>query len=249
MYGAYFGLMQNNLPSTIIFMKTTISMYSDLGTKVYDILKSMIVKGELKPGQKLIQEGLAEALGVSRTPLLQAISKLSKDHYIYTIPRRGSFVKEFTQQEYLDIFDIRGQLEPMGAYYAAEKITEKQIQELQTLLEETSRFVQKEEFSNVLDMFSFDYNFHMQIMRLSGNNFLYDIMKNLNNVLCNSERILKTPKKTLEEHLEIFNALKNHDANGAKELMFHHIHGGARSRLVQLLANQDAALKENKPHA
>jgi DNA-binding GntR family transcriptional regulator len=230
-------------------MEAANSMYGDLGTKVYDILKSMIVKGELKPGQKLIQEDLAEALGVSRTPLLQAISKLSKDHYIHTIPRRGSFVKEFSHQEYLDIFDIRGQLEPMGAYSAAERITEKQISELQSLLDETSRFVQRGEFSDPLDMFSFDYDFHMQIMRVSGNHFLYDIMKNLNNVLCNSERILKTPKKTMEEHQGIFNALKNHDANGAKELMFYHIHGGARSRLAQLLANQDDVLKENEIHA
>jgi DNA-binding GntR family transcriptional regulator len=89
-------------------MGATKTVYDDLGTKVYEILKEMIVKGELKPGQKLIQENLAEILGVSRTPLLQALSKLSKDHYIITVPRRGSFVKEFSNQENLDIFDIRG---------------------------------------------------------------------------------------------------------------------------------------------
>ena len=89
----------------------------------------------------------------------------------------------------------------------------------------------------------------MGIMELSGNQFLHDILKNLNNMLCNSERILKTPRKTLEEHIGILNALKNHDANGAKELMFYHIHGGARTRLAQLLASPQTSQEELTPHA
>lgn len=230
-------------------MEAIKTVYDDLGTKVYDILKEMIVKGELKPGQKLIQEDLADVLGVSRTPLLQAISKLSKDHYIHTIPRRGSFVKEFSPQEYLDIFDIRGQLEPMGAYYAAERITDAEIERLQGLVDQTAEFVGREDFSDPLELFSFDYAFHMDIMSVSGNHFLHDILNNLNNVLCNSERILKTPKKSLEEHIGILNALRNHDANGAKELMFYHIHGGARARLAQLLASQESVAKESRSYA
>lgn len=225
------------------------TVYDDLGTKVYEILKEMIVKGELKPGQKLIQEDLAEILGVSRTPLLQALSKLSKDHYILTIPRRGSFVKEFSNQEHLDIFDIRGQLEPMGAYYAAERISNAEIEQLQSLVDAMADLVDKEENHGSLQIFSLDTEFHMSIMLISGNHFLHDILKNLNIVLCNSERILKTPKKSLEEHIGILNALRNHDANGAKELMFYHIHGGARARLAQLLSNQQSALKENGSYA
>jgi len=225
------------------------TVYDDLGTKVYEILKEMIVKGELKPGQKLIQEDLAEILGVSRTPLLQALSKLSKDHYIITVPRRGSFVKEFSNQENLDIFDIRGQLEPMGAYYAAERISLSEIEHLQSLIDEMADLVKLDENADSLQLFTLDSEFHMNIMLISGNHFLHDILKNLNIVLCNSERILKTPKKSLEEHIGIFNALRNHDANGAKELMFYHIHGGARTRLAQLLANQQSSLKENASNA
>jgi DNA-binding GntR family transcriptional regulator len=209
----------------------------------------MIVKGELKPGQKLIQEDLAEILGVSRTPLLQALSKLSKDHYITTVPRRGSFVKKFSNQEHLDIFDIRGQLEPMGAYYAAERISVAEIGHLQSLIDAMADLIELEDSNDSLKIFSLDTEFHMNIMAISGNHFLHDILKNLNLVLCNSERILKTPKKSLEEHIGILNALRNHDANGAKELMFYHIHGGARARLAQLLSNQQSSLKESGPNA
>jgi len=209
--------------------------YDDLGTKAYDMLKEMIIKGDLKPGQKLIQEEIAELLGVSRTPLLQAISKLSKDHFIKTIPRRGSFVNEFSAQEILDIFDIRGQLEPMGAFYAAEKITAPEIKLLQNLVKDTETLINGSDSPDPIGLFEYDYEFHMSIMKISGNYFLYDFLQNLNNILSNSERILKTPKKTLEEHVGILNALQNHDSSGAKELMFYHIHGGTRARLAQLL--------------
>lgn len=220
-------------------METGKFRYDDLGTKAYDMLKEMIINGDLKPGQKLIQEEIAELLGVSRTPLLQAISKLSKDHYIETIPRRGSFVNKFSAQEILDIFDIRGQLEPMGTFYAAEKITASEIKYFQNLIKETEALIYGSESPDPLELFEYDYKFHMSIMEISGNYFLHDFLQNLNNILSNSERILKSPKKTLEEHIGILNALQNHDANGAKELMFYHIHGGARTRLAQLLASSN----------
>jgi len=232
--------------TTISPMETQNTMYDDLGTKVYNTLKEMIVKGDLAPGQKLVQEDIAEILGVSRTPLLQAISKLTKDHYIETIPRRGSYVKRFSIQEHLDIFDIRGQLEPMGAYQAAENITESDIKELEALQHGYERALRQ---NDPLELFNQDYAFHMVIMRCSGNKFLHDMLKNFNNILCNSERLLKTPSKTFEEHAGILNALRTRDPNGAKELMFYHINGGARARLSQVLHERDQTMKEDANHA
>lgn len=229
-------------------MERSTSVYDDLTTKVYDMLKEMIVKGELKPGQKLIQEDIANLLGVSRTPLLQAMSKLSKDHYIETTPRRGSFVREFSSREILDIFDIRGQLEPMGAYFAAERITDEEITLLQSILYKTESIIKKGD-SDPLKLFDCDYDFHMKIMQCSGNHFLYDILKNLNNVLSNSERLLKTPTKTLEEHIGILNVLQNHDPNESKELMFYHLHGGARARLTQILHEEGKSIQEMPSNA
>jgi len=213
-------------------------VYHDLGTKVYDTLKGMIVRGELQPGQKLVQEELAQALGVSRTPLLQAISKLTKDHYLVTIPRRGSFVRHYTPEEFLHIFDIRGQLEPMGAYHAAERATEEDLVHLKRLLDAMSEYVNNEEKLDMVKFFSYDYAFHMGIMKISGNQFLYDILKNLNSILANSENLLKTPQKSIEEHHRIYTAIHSHDANGAKELMFYHVNGGSRVRLAQRLLEE-----------
>ena len=232
--------------TTIIAMVQTPTMYDDLGTKAYNMLKEMIVNGDLFPGQKLIQEDIAELLGVSRTPLLQAISKLSKDHYIETIPRRGSYVKRFTVQEHLDIFDIRGQLEPMGAYRAAENIDDPDIHELEIVLQNFTKALKE---NDALELFTKDYEFHMIVMRCSKNKFLHDMLKNFNNILCNSERLLKSPEKTFEEHTGILNALRNRDANGAKELMFYHINGGARAKLSQLLHERDQVAKESFSHA
>jgi DNA-binding GntR family transcriptional regulator len=75
------------------------------------------------------------------------------------------------------------------------------------------------------------------------------MLKNFNNILCNSERLLKKPAKTLEEHTGILNALRTKDPNGAKELMFYHINGGARARLSQLLHERDQTIKEDATHA
>ncbi len=227
-------------------MEPIAHFYDDLGTKAYDMLKEMIVKGDLAPGQKLVQEEIAQLLGVSRTPLLQAISKLSKDHFVVTIPRRGSYVKRFSPAEFLDIFDIRGQLEPMGAYHAAEHISASELRELETVLEHYSVAVHE---GRTLDIHSSDNEFHMVIMRCSRNKFLFDIMKNYTNLLCDSKRLLKSPAKSMEEHTGILNALRNHDPNGARELMFYHVNGGARAKLAQLLHERETATGQEARHA
>lgn len=232
-------MIQTCIRITMSVMDISMTVYHDLGTKVYETLKEMIVRGELQPGQKLIQEELAQALGVSRTPLLQAISKLTKDHYLVTVPRRGSFVRRYSPEEFLHMFDIRGQLEPMGAYHAAERATEEDLAHLKKLLDGMSEYVNKGQKVDVAKFFAYDYAFHMAIMKISGNQFLYDILKNLNNILANSENLLKTPQKSVEEHHGIYNAMQSHDANGAKELMFYHVNGGSRTRLAQRLQEEE----------
>ncbi|TVR06400.1 MAG: GntR family transcriptional regulator, partial [Spirochaetaceae bacterium] len=89
--------------------------YEDLAQRVYKLLKQMILQGELCSGQRLPQDELAERLGVSRTPLLSAFSKLEREMLVETVPRRGSFVRAYSSEELLNIYDIRLRLEPLGA--------------------------------------------------------------------------------------------------------------------------------------
>ena len=109
--------------------------YEDLAQRVHKLLKQMILQGELKSGQRLPQDELAEQLGVSRTPLLSAFSKLEREMLVETISRRGSFVRSFSTKELLDIYDIRLRLEPLGARGATLQATESEIDELEALTE------------------------------------------------------------------------------------------------------------------
>ena len=105
-------------------MNATIE-YEDLAEKVYRSIKLMILEGELAPGEKLRQQEIALRLGVSRTPLAAAFSKLEKEMLVELLPRRGAMVRALLSRELLDLYDIRIRLEPLGAYEAAQAVAGK----------------------------------------------------------------------------------------------------------------------------
>ena len=89
--------------------------HTDLSQPIYLRLKEMIRNGELKQGEKLIQERIAEKLGVSRTPLMKALLALEKEYLVESIPRRGMYLRSFDQKELIDIYTCREALEGMAA--------------------------------------------------------------------------------------------------------------------------------------
>jgi len=193
----------------------------DLSEKVYSTLKNMILNDELKSGEKLNQEKLAQKLGVSRTPLLSAFSKLEKEILIEIIPRRGAFVKKLNYNEFLELYDIRARLEPLGAYEAAKHTTAYEVKRLSKILDNFKR--------NILPYSSkylskIDYDFHMAIMKMSKNNLLFKMISSYNIIiLSNLEGLLKDPHQSLEEHIKIYNAIKEHNADLADKMMFSHL--------------------------
>jgi len=193
----------------------------DLSEKVYSTLKNMILKGELKSGEKLNQEKLAQKLGVSRTPLLSAFSKLEKEILIEIIPRRGAFVKKLNYNEFLELYDIRARLEPLGAYEAAKNTTTHEIKKLSKILDDFKENITKYSSNNIGKI---DYDFHMAIMKMSKNNLLFKMISSYNIIiLSNLEGLLKDPHQSLEEHITIYNAIKEHNADLADKMMFFHL--------------------------
>ena len=104
--------------------------HENLDQKAYQILKTMIMDRQLLPGEKIPQEKLAEDLGISRTPLINALKFLEKEKLVQSIPRRGFFMRTFTQKEMISIFELREVLEGLAARKAAQKITDNQIVQL-----------------------------------------------------------------------------------------------------------------------
>jgi len=154
--------------------------YEDLHQQVYRILKQMILTGELAPGTKLRQEKFAEKLGVSRTPLMKAFSKLEKEMLLDMIPRRGAYVHKCSKQELLDYIDIRMRLEPLGARNAAVNHSPEGLEAFRLSLNKYEEAVSKGDQSLIKEA---DYWFHMNIVDLSSNKVLSQIISSFNIVL------------------------------------------------------------------
>ena len=138
----------------------------DLSEKVYHALKDMILNDELKSGEKLNQEKLARELGVSRTPILSAFSKLEKEVLVEIVPRKGAFVKKLNQKEFIDLYDIRARLEPLGAFEAAKNSTAHEVEQLERIINLFKKNISQ---YSPKQLSKIDYDFHMTIMKMSKN--------------------------------------------------------------------------------
>jgi len=209
--------------------------FDDLSTKAYKMLKRMIISGDLKPGTKLVQEELADKLGVSRTPLLQAISRLASDQLVETRPRRGAYVTSFSIQDKLNIFDIRGKIEPLSAESAAINRSVLELEDLKEVLNDMKTAIDDKDTKEYIEL---DYIFHFKIEKASKNRFICQILDRYAPIV-NSEFMLKSSKESYLEHLEIYKAIKEKDSERARDLMFSHVNGGSKKKLKTLLEEEE----------
>lgn len=190
----------------------------DLVEKAYSKVRQMILKNKLKPGQKLIQEDLARKIGVSRTPLLSALSKLEQELLIETRPRRGYFVKKLSTREALDLYDIRLRLEPLGALGAAKNASTAQKRSLERILNRFDEGGGRQKFGEL------DYAFHCQIMSMSGNYLLFPILSSFYIVLFSNQMDLLNDKEPyIQDHKTIMEHILDGKAEEAETLMLKHI--------------------------
>jgi GntR family transcriptional regulator, rspAB operon transcriptional repressor len=199
--------------------------YEDLSEKVYKAVKLMILEGQLTPGQKVKQEELAERLGVSRTPLLSALSMLEKELLIESIPRRGFIIRKTTLRQLLDLFEIRIRLEPLGAIEAAGNFNDPQAQQQIQRLKEQTRAIRHEPADTVQRAFKqYDFDFHSTIMDISNNEFLPLLISSYNLItLSNISRTFRDPFMSIAEHEQILGAIENGNKQLASQTMRDHI--------------------------
>jgi DNA-binding GntR family transcriptional regulator len=190
-----------------------------LGQKVHNALRTLIISGELKPGQKLLQKRLAEFLGVSRTPLIMAFSKLEQENLITSIPRRGFYVSQYTNKELLDICNIRIRLEPLSVREAALHATPESL----ARIEKAHKAFEKATKSNDENLLKqADYDFHMELLKAGKNNFLYDILCSYSVIVINMSGLMRYAELSMVQHHNILDAVKAGDADKAEALMIEH---------------------------
>ena len=110
--------------------------YLPLRDVVFNTLRQAILRGELKPGERLMEIQLANKLGVSRTPIREAIRKLELEGLVLMIPRRGAEVAEITEKSLRDVLEVRGALEELAVDLACERIKEDDIEKLREAAKE-----------------------------------------------------------------------------------------------------------------
>lgn len=179
----------------------------------------MILSHELVPGQKIVQDKLAENLGISRTPLRAGLLKLESEGLIESLPRKGVIVKEFSDKEILEIYDCRIALEGTAIRLFTNKATQKDIDDLKALFHP---FIEGE-----IDKVKYqkaDARFHDTIMKKSGNRFLYNLFKQGTLQVCiELIGLLRPPEETLEEHMAIIEAMEKKDTNLVESLAKIHL--------------------------
>ncbi|MEE4242024.1 MAG: GntR family transcriptional regulator [Desulfopila sp.] len=213
--------------------------YENLDQKVYQIVKSMIENRQLLPGEKIPQEKLAGELGISRTPLISALKFLEHEKLVEVKPRRGFFVRLFSIEELISIFEIREVLEGLAARRAARSINEKQIQELRKIFAD---FTSAENLKDYHAYSKADRRFHNFITEIASREFLTTILQTFNIIslayqYANSEGLIREPHDTIEDHLKIIDAICDHDPDSAEFLMREHLEKTITK--LKTIVNQD----------
>ena len=206
-------------------MQTLGAKHQSLDSIIYNRLKSMIIERKLMPGEKIYQDKLAHEFGVSRTPLVSALKKLEHEKLITAMPRRGFYVRLFSKQEMIHIFELREVLEGLAARKVAIGISDSQINRL------TRFFSAFQAAADDIDLKKYreeDRRFHSFIIEVSGGDILSSILETFNILtlgyqFIEQEGLVRPPHETIHEHKAIIDAIGKRDPINAEELVRLHL--------------------------
>lgn len=208
----------------MINLKLNMDEYLPLRDVVFKTLRQAILKGELAPGERLLEVQLADKLGVSRTPVREAIHKLAQEGLVVLIPRKGAEVASISEKSLRDVLEVRLALETLAVSLACERITQ---EDLQILEQEFLAFQKSVERDELLDITQRDEAFHDAIYNSTYNTRLVTMINNLREQMYRyrMEYIKERDKREMlvQEHLEIMNAIKAGDSEAAQEAIRRHI--------------------------
>lgn len=212
----------------------------NLSARVYNQIKNLILCNEIMPGQKLHHQELSERLGVSRTPVREALTRLVQEGYVAFLPNRGFTCKEIRMQEAEELYELREALEAFAVEKAVENLTDATLIQLREKIGTYGHDV-RNRFTR--ERLMYDQEVHMEIARLAGNDTL---KKALSHVF---ERIvLKRRTDGLydaargvsahQEHLELLEAMERRAAREAVDILRTHIRRGKENVIADLKQRQ-----------
>lgn len=216
-------------------MPVDLDTYRPLREVVCETLRTAIIGGMLKPGERLMEIQLAEELGVSRTPVREAIRKLEQEGFVEMLPRRGTYVANISIKDVIDVYEIRIALDVLAAGLAAERITDAELTTLKKHLNKIKHVVEYDEMEKVGE---YDWEFHEVLYKASKNERLVTIINNLREQLTRlrvtSMNYRGRIKDTIAEHELLVESIASRNVDLAKRRAYEHMRNAERTLLTAI---------------
>lgn len=191
---------------------------------VYEELKMQILTGAIVPGTRMMEVELAKEIGVSRTPIREAIRKLEKEGLVTIEPRRGAYASQISTQDMVEILEVRQNMEGLAAFFAASRMSDDQMTELKEVSKLYNKAVHD---GDMEEMIKHDTKFHRIIVESCNNKVLVQMIEQLQELVLRFRYIyydnFKRAENMPEEHFEILNAIETGDAEAARKAADVHI--------------------------
>ncbi|MBW1690450.1 MAG: GntR family transcriptional regulator [Deltaproteobacteria bacterium] len=207
----------------------------NLGSQVFEQIKGMILRGEIPPGRRIIESEIALSMGISRTPVREAVHKLEAEGFLTPLPKGGYAVRGLTISDIEDTFDIRSILESFAGYLAAIRHTDEELSSLEEKLEEFQRYLGRGDLRKLPKI---NTDFHELLYALSRSPRLIKIIHGLRDeiyflrkIILNSEKMANLSNK---DHREIVDSIRKREAKKAERLLREHIIRGKQFVLGEI---------------
>lgn len=194
-----------------------------LSDQVKQYILDAIERGELQPGERLVESQLARQLRISQAPVREAIRDLVSSGFLEREPHKGTMVRLLTDKDMQEIYSVRAVLDALAAEQAAPKVSEEDLQALHITVE---KMLQMAKVGDYLAAARYDWQFHVQIVALSGNSLLRRIYDNLQlgqYILITMRRSSISLEQLAARHLAVIEALATRDSAIARRAMLQHI--------------------------
>lgn len=193
---------------------------------VFQSIRDKILNGTYKEHEELREVALGKELGVSRTPVREALRQLELEGLVTIIPNKGAFVTGITQKDIQDIYEMRFMLEGLCARWATEHITEEQLEELEEIIF-LSEFHSRRYASSADQVTELDGRFHRVLYEASQSRMLSHVLTDFHRYSLMARRSSmvseERARKSIREHKQILRAIRDKDANLAEQLANEHV--------------------------
>lgn len=205
-------------------LQLDMNSYLPLRDVVFNTLRDAILRGDMKPGERLMEMHLANKLGVSRTPIREAIRMLEQEGLAIIVPRKGAQVAKMTEKDLQDVLEIRDSLDELAVSMACKRMTEEQLVELKKAMKDFELATKSKDARKICEA---DEEFHNVIYKMADNPKLENIVNNLREQMYRYRyEYIKgnsTYHQLIKEHSAIIEGFERQDAEYVRSIMHTHL--------------------------